>query len=303
MTTDEYLKRVLQTQKLEDDGPEMQEIEFHRKQVEELLCNKFGQAPHIRYGGSKAKHTMVLESYDLDIPCYFEHDETVAGETLEEIFWSVAEALEDKYIVNPKRSALRLTCKDPSSRGSDLHIDVVPGRFIDDQEDYVFLHQNECNKERLKTNIELQVAYIRDSGVRDAIRLLKLWSVRNKLFQVKTFVLELLTIKLLQDSKNACLADQLTTVWTAFRDEADSLPVEDPANPNGNDLSKILDEARPGLCSAARQTLTTIGQLGWEAVYGPVQAEPDDDDKRKRLQGIAATIVSSRPAKPWAPEQ
>lgn len=300
MMTDQYLKRVLQGQSLDDSGPEIEEIEHHRKEVEELLCNKFGQAPHIRYGGSKAKSTMIRESYDLDIPCYFEHDDAIAGDTLEDIFWNVAAALGDKYLVNPKRSALRLTCKDPSSLGSDLHIDVVPGRFIDDQEDYVFLHQNEGDKERLKTNIEVQVAHIRDSGVRDAIRLLKLWKVRN-LLQVKTFVLELLAVKLLKEHKKAPLADQLTTVWTAFRDGIDNLSVEDPANPDGNDLSQILDEARPGLCSAARQTLQTIDQSGWEAVYGSVQEE-SDDDKKQRLKNIAVGIASSRPAKPWSPQ-
>lgn len=300
MTTDQYLKRVLEAQNLDDDGPEMQEIEHHRKEVEELLCNKFGQAPHIRYGGSKAKFTMIRESYDLDIPCYFEHDDTIAGDTLEDIYWSVADALGEKYIVNPKRSALRLTCKDLSSPGSDLHIDVVPGRFIDDNEDYVFLHQNEGDKERLKTNIQVQVEHIRDSGVRDAIRLLKLWKVRNKL-SVKTFVLELLTVKLLKEHKKEPLADQLVTVWTAFRDEINELSVEDPANPDGNDLSKILDEARPWLCSVATRTLQTIEQSGWEAVFGPVQNE-SDDAKKSRLKGIAVGIASSRPPKPWSPD-
>ena len=82
MTPNDYLKEILERQQLLDDGKEMRELRKHRQDVETLLCSKYGNAPHLRYGGSKAKGTMILESYDLDLHCYFERDETVAGETL-----------------------------------------------------------------------------------------------------------------------------------------------------------------------------------------------------------------------------
>ena len=55
-----------------------------------------------------AKGTMNREAYDLDIICYFAHDDTSAGKTLEEIYNNVSEALKGNYIVEPKGSAVRL---------------------------------------------------------------------------------------------------------------------------------------------------------------------------------------------------
>ncbi len=298
MLADEYLKAVLEDQNLAEDGKELREIEKHRKDVETLLRSRYGNAPHIRYGGSKAKHTMIRESYDLDIHCYFSHDDTAAGDTLEEIYEGVAKVLEDKYLVERSRSALRLTSKKPSIQGVYLHIDVVPGRFIDGNDGDVFLHQNEGDKQRLRTNLDVHIAHIRDSGVRDAIRLLKLWKVRNGLLYVKTFVLELLTDDLLKEHKKAELAEQLEIILTTFRDQMDDLSVKDPANPDGNDLSKMLDEARDSLSSTAERTLQIIDRSGWEAVFGKIESDPDDD-KRQRLQGVAATISLSTPTKPW----
>ena len=44
---------------------------------------------------------------------------------------------------------LRLKSRDPKTRQVDFHIDVVPGRYIDDTETDVFLHQEAGTKERL----------------------------------------------------------------------------------------------------------------------------------------------------------
>ena len=126
MTITEYLEAVLQQQDVADDSAEMKELRQHRKDVEALLLAHFGDAsPTIRYGGTKAKGTLIKESYDLDIVCYFRNDEKDAGDTLKAIFTNVAAALAEKYAVDPKTSALRLHSKDKA--WSDFHIDVVPG--------------------------------------------------------------------------------------------------------------------------------------------------------------------------------
>src|SRR5580693_5415150 len=114
MTTNEYLNEVLESQKLADDSKELKELQAHRADVEELLRSEFEDcAPTIRYGGSKAKGTLILAAYDLDIICYFPSDDTEAGESLEDIFNNVKKALEGKYYVTPKTSSLRLKSKDP----------------------------------------------------------------------------------------------------------------------------------------------------------------------------------------------
>ena len=58
-----------------------------------------------------------------------------------------------------------------------------------------YLYLSTGDKCRLKTNLDVHIAHVRDSGVTDAIRLVKFWKVRNGV-NLKSFGLELLIIKL-----------------------------------------------------------------------------------------------------------
>lgn len=234
MNANDYLERILQKQTFGDDAPELEELRKQRREIEDLLRSHFSQsAPSIRWGGSMAKETMIREAYDGDMTCYFPHDETGAGNTLEEIYDNVAQVLNKKYAVEQKTSALRgkdLSTKESKGFAQDLHIDIVPGRFTGNDGDDVFLHRTDGDKSRLKTNLQVHIDHIRDSGVRPAIRLMKLWNIRNGI-GTKTFILELLVVKLLQEKKKASLSDQLTHIWTEFRDHSQALSVEDPRTP------------------------------------------------------------------------
>ena len=290
MTDNEYLQAILKSQDLADDSAELKALTARRKDVEALLRSAFpDSSPTIRYGGSKAKGTLIKESYDLDIVCYFPHDDTTAGETLEDIYNNVAAALEKDYAVERKRSAVRLRDKDLV----DFHIDVVPGRFTDNSNTDCFLYQENGEKCRLKTNLQVHIDTVRDSGVLDAIRLLKLWKVRKAL-DVKQFVFELLIIDLLSEHKNKSLAGQLIHVSTSFRDLDSPPKVEDPANPCGNDLTPLLDAVWNELGSVASSTLSTIDNNGWEGVFGNVEKGAD---KSAAVQVAVASVATH--TRPW----
>ena len=115
---------------------------------------------------------------------------------------------------------------------------MVPGRFTDETKTDVYLYQSGGNKKRLKTNLDVHLDHVRDSGLIDAIRLAKLWRVRNGL-SIRTFVLELAVIKLLAGKKKKSLSGQMEHFWTELRDNSANLTVEDPANPNGNHLFQV----------------------------------------------------------------
>jgi hypothetical protein len=297
MTTNEYLKQILSSQNLAEGSDELKALQEHRADVEKLLRDNFAAcSPTIRYGGSKAKGTMNRESYDLDLICYFPNDDTAAGETLENIYNNVGDALKKKYVVERKTSVLRIKNADPANYGVDFHIDVVPGRYTDDAKSDAFLYQSGAEKKRLKTNLDTHIKHIRDSGVTDAIRLVKLWKVRNGIV-LKNFVLELAVIELLKDKKRSDLAAQLEHVWTEFRDNIDDLSVKDPANPEGNDLSAAFsDSVKANLGAVARRTLDLIKTSGWEAVFGPVEHK-SEAEKAAALRRIAAAVAV--PTKPW----
>ncbi len=297
MTTNEYLNEVLQSQTLADDSEEMKELQEHRADVESLLRNKFQDcSPSIRYGGSKAKGTIILEYYDLDIICYFPSDDTSAGELLEGIYNNVRKALEENYYVAPKTSALRLKSKDSGVPTRDFHIDVVPGRYVDGDDGDCFIYQANTEKCRLKTNLDVHIDYVRKSGVTEAIKLLKLWKVRKNL-TMKQFAWELLIIKLLAGKSSKSLADQLEHVWKEIQHSQEPISIEDPANPIGNDLSGVLAQNWQWLRSAADGTLGTIESSGWETVFGSTKRASGSS----RITGLTqAASTASVITKPWS---
>src|SRR6185437_5679770 len=274
MTADEYLQEILASQALGDDSDEVKALQKHRADVEKLIRDNFKDtALTIRYAGSKAKGTMNKESYDLDIIPYVSSGDDTGGETLEDIYNNHKKVLSKKYSVEAKGSALRLKSCDPENLGVDFHIDVVPGRFTDDTRTDAYLYQARGEKKRLKTNLDVHLKHVRESGVIEAIRLAKLWKVRNSL-PIRTFVLELAVIKLLKDKKKKSLSAQMEHIWSELRDNSTNLCVEDPAKPNGNDLSKCLDDSLKSLLAAiAERTLDQIENSGWEAVFGKTEKQ------------------------------
>jgi tRNA nucleotidyltransferase (CCA-adding enzyme) len=86
MDNNKYLQQVLASQDLPDNSQELQDLQSHRKDVDQVLRAYFSKSsPSIRYGGSHAKGTMIRDYYDLDIACYFPHDDTAAGTNLKDI--------------------------------------------------------------------------------------------------------------------------------------------------------------------------------------------------------------------------
>jgi len=298
MTDNEYLAAKRAEQTLQEGSTELNDLNKRGGEVKTLLKEHFSDSdPTIKYGGSKAKGTMIREAYDLDIICYFPRDDDDAGKTLKEIYEETEKALQANYRVERKPSALRIHDISGANPGLDFHIDVVPGRYIDGETGDVYIYQHAAEKERLKTNIEKHIAHVKDSEVVEAIRLMKLWRCRNGL-TIKHFALELLVIDLLSGKKRASLTSQLTHVWTKFRDESDSLSVTDPANEN-NDLSELLNSrVRSQLSIVARSTLDLIGSGGWEAVFGKLATDDSETQKQSKLQAAVASV--STPTKPWS---
>ena len=296
-----YLKQIIESQTLSSESGELKVLPKHRANVEDLLREHFSESsPTIRYGGSKAKGTMIKEAYDLDIISYFPHDDTTAGETLEDIYNNVQQVLSNNYYVEPKPSALRIKDNDPDSYAVDFHIDVVPGRYTDDSKTDVFLYRSSGEKKRLKTNLDVHINHVKQSGLTDVIRLLKLWRVRNGL-RVKHFVLELLTIELLKGKRSSNLSGQLEHVWQQFRENSDNISVQDPANPTGNDLSELLNSAiRLELSAVAKRTLQVLNDSGWEDVFGPIEGN-GEGVKEGRIEILKrASAGVATPTKPWA---
>lgn len=293
MNINEYLKAVLKNETLKEDSAEFKALIAEEKKVRKLLETHFADVkPAVRTGGSRAKGTMIKSNYDLDITCYFDRADDEAGDTLEDIFENVKTALESEYLVTPKTSSLRLESRDVQTKGKYTHVDVVPGRFIDEDKETsdVFLHQTN-GKDRLKTNLQTHINLIRDSERQEVIRLLKLWKIRNGL-GLKTFVLELMAVEVLTGTDAISLEGSLRAFWETIEDAEAQLTIEDPANPEGNDLSQFLAEHRQVLSVLASQALSNANGGNWEAVFGAAEAL-NETEKYAAVTSFARTNPSA----------
>jgi hypothetical protein len=205
------------------------------------------------------------------------------------------DCLAEAYYVEEKTSALRLRSKEPTSYRRDFHIDVIPGRFTDEKQTDCFIYQKSGEKCRLKTNLDIHIEHIKNSGVLEAMRLLKLWKSRKAL-AIKQFAFDLLIIELLDGKKSRPLSDQLTHILTEIAGTSEPLAVKDPANPNGNELSAVLKNAWPELQACAISTLELIKHSGWESVFGTV-SKSTSASVNERTQRAAASV--SVPTRPW----
>lgn len=291
MDAENYLKQILKKETINDDSPEIKQLQAERGKVEKIITDYFENKPVIRYAGSYKKDTMIKSSYDLDITCYFKYDDNSAGETLEEIYENVKKSLDDNYTIKEKKSALRLM-----GEGSiDFNIDVVPGRFVDDAQDDVFLYQSSGEKNRLMTNLDKHINHIKNSHLTDTIKLVKLW--RNIYsIDAKTFALELLVVKILDKKKDDDgLAKCFTDFVEVIAESVNNIAIEDPAN-SGNDLSNIFDSSVKNiLSSAAQKTLEAINDDKWEDIFGAVVEESDEDKLTSVHSEYERTGNSPRP--------
>ena len=128
MSNSDDLYDLLEDQRIATDSNEMAELQEHRATIETIIREVYPDVSMtIRYGGSKAKGTMILEAYDLDIIVYVHHGEIGLGDTLKDIYDNLAELLEGDYHVERKNSALRLSERASATELDYLHIDVRAG--------------------------------------------------------------------------------------------------------------------------------------------------------------------------------
>lgn len=292
MTDSEYLQLLVAENKLTDKSPEIVVLRARRYEVAAVLSAGLADAaPSIRYGGSKAKDTMVRVSYDLDMTCYLPSNDPRSLEAIYDEVKSILDA--EGYRTLEKTSAIRIHGDDHA----DFHVDVVPGRFFDESRTDVWLHRTQGTKEWLKTNLDVHIDYVRDSGLQDSICLMKLWRHRFALDAFRTFALELITIKLLGDRKGKHLDAQLRHVFEELLECVDRVAIKDPANAN-NDLSGLLDmSVRAQLKAAAKQTLDAVTRGGWEKIFGPLRKA----ETAKQSALAAAVAATTARTKPWLP--
>lgn len=300
MKPSEYLAQLLKEQTVTKDSSEAKELQAHRADVEAVIMSAFeDDKPKIRYAGSYSKGTMIRDSYDLDIACYFPETK---DDTLPEIRQQVQEALSEKYYITPKASALRIEGIKDETEQMDYHIDVVPGRFVDDTETDAYLHVAYGEKERMKTNLDKHIAFVTNSGRQDILKLAKLWNSRNQI-RAKSFVLDIFLIESFKGYTGTDLENAFKKALQEIADRFETAQIVDPAN-TGNIVSKVMtDSEKQNVASRAKDALQAIEDAedktsAWKNVF------LDTEQKTTAAYYPPAPVVAptpiNAPLKPWS---
>ena len=185
----EELNRLLNEHRVNKDFRE-EVKEGYRLPLQEVINTKFEAKPNYRYGGSLAKGTPNSNSCDIDLLCYVDSD---CGLSVENVYNNVKDALSNSnYIFQCKNSAICVT-GEKFETPWEITVDVVPGKYTSNEDNKdVYLWCNK-DKKRLKSNPEIQINKVKNSNMKDVIRIIKLYrSFHN--FKFKSFFLEIFAI-------------------------------------------------------------------------------------------------------------
>lgn len=254
MTAEEFLRTLLTQQELTDQ--EMNVLRQMRDQIQQQLSVLNG-GPRFYYAGSYGKKTIIRQRYDLDIVMYWPNTATY---TIKAIYDAVGEVLKKNWkYVNSKTVSWEL----PFDGG--FHIDIVPGRALDPLYREANLYRTDTGT-TLKTSLKTHIDTVRNSGRRDAIRLMKLWRERRNVPFKKSFLLEMMTIEGCKGIRFDNLNDQVQSSLIYIHDNILTCNFTDPANSN-NSLSDDLNSTQR---AAIRVAAATAAQaMAWGPVFNP----------------------------------
>lgn len=244
MSNDTYLRELLDEQDLTPD--EESALRTLRDKIESQLRSGLNKIERVYYAGSFGKNTMIRELYDLDIVVYWAND---CGFTLQDIYNAVGDTLKKNWkVVKSKTVAWEL----PFEGG--FHLDVVPGRALNNTFKYANLYRTDTTTS-LQTSIKVHIDTVRNSGRRDAIRLMKLWRKRKSVPFKKSLALELITIDGCAGLPTDNLEKQLLAAFRYMADNILNARLVDPANTNNVISEDITYSDKLAIQTAAKAAL------------------------------------------------
>lgn len=197
----------------------------------------------------------------------------INGETLESIYDSVFNFFSDEYeddelMSKPKKQKVSIGLEFYlNSRMLDF--DIVPGREINDYEEdrdlnlYVNSQMGQIDqKSYIKTNIHSQVDHIAEhEEARDVIKLLKVLRQNIGNSSLKSFLLELLTIRAFKDNLEDIPSDlwgKLKITLEYIRDNIETIQLIDPGNSNNNVADSLNSYQKTSLSNTIKRVLDHI---------------------------------------------
>lgn len=270
--------------------------------------------------GSYAKKTAINTKFDLDVAAPFQHDafdEPGSKGTLRDIADAVYTYFNgpfrnEDYDLLPGAQGVRKQTRSTGLTfrvaGDEIEIDVVPGRelskgsYLDPQtatDLNLFDRDRAANGNsggEIKTNVQKHIDMIKGKDKeREVIRLLKVWK-KNHRPNIKSFVMELTTIKAFADNESDLpngLWNRLKMVMEYIQDNFKEIKLPDPANGNNDVADSMTKDERENIGNQMGNILKAVENNESKLKdYFPVNPDnPCEEKKRfKRKSGSGYTI-------------
>jgi hypothetical protein len=236
----QHLDCVLKSHNIENNETLIKNYRAKRDEVKNELLEKYkGEIYSPINSGSYKKKTAVNIKFDIDLVIPFKKD---GADTLEAIFNQIFNYFDKDYrkkdatLIGVKKQKVSIGLEFMVD-GQILYLDIVPGREVNDYEKDgdLNLYVNDTmglfqKASYIKSNIQKQIENIREnSEARDGIKLLKVWKRRNNI-NVKSFFLELISIKAIEDHKGTVPTDnwdKLKYILEFIRDNVETVSLVD----------------------------------------------------------------------------
>lgn len=248
MSADDYLRGLVTKYAVNVEGAKSAVNQIYP--VLEKWSN--GYLARAEFSGSLAKGTGISLSTDADI--FLSLSSTTPG-TLAEMYESLCIAVSNaSYPVKRQDVSVGTTVNGYS-------IDLVPGRRQSQFGNEHSLYRNRTGT-WTKTDIQVHIAKVSNSGRADEIRLIKLWRTRHQL-RFPSFYLELAVLEALHYSRHGNLAANVWHVLEYLRDSIETTCFIDPANTN-NVISADCTAAEKSRISS--QARASLGMKTWQEI-------------------------------------
>jgi tRNA nucleotidyltransferase (CCA-adding enzyme) len=203
--------------------------------------NEYNLQGKILISGSNAKGTAIAGEADIDLLLSLDHSTLDRG-TLREIYNSLALYLRNAgYNVRRQNVSVRIN-------HYGYEIDLVPGvKFGGNTNDH-WLHVTKSGRDRTKTNIDVHIQRVSNSGRTAEIRLTKIWRKINGL-DFPSIYLEESVIRCLSGYRYGNVDSNFLTVLDYLSEEFINDRIVDPAN-SSNIISDDLFQTEKEKISA-----------------------------------------------------
>jgi hypothetical protein len=316
MNKNNYLNRVLQSYRMKHVDDLMALYIEKREVVKNALQEKFKEqiATRAINSGSYAKHDAINTKFDLDVCQPFNRNSfSTLEEMADTVFDFFQNEFEDEHLVKNKTRKQRVSTGITFViDGNEIQMDIVPGRELLDNDYSATNRLNLHVRAKLsqpitstQTNIQKHITLVKGkNSERSIIRLLKIWKTNKNQSRVKSFFVELITIRAFENYSEVPTGiwEQLKMTMEYIRDNVQNIRLVDPANSNNVVSDTMTEFEKLNLHFDMKQILEQI-ELNAEnlKIYFSVNDDFDegDEEEEKRKQAALNLSRTGVISQPW----